>query len=348
MKPALMNEEWAEDGAPATLVQLSNENGMHIVLMDIGATWLSCQLDVDGEPREVLLGVGAMSDFKRHTSYMGATVGRYANRIAGGVFHIEDVKYHVSTNQAGHCLHGGAQGFDKRRWTMEDKTQHGVTFSLVSPDGDQGFPGRLCVFVRYELTQDNQLVIDYRATTDKPTPVNLTNHAYFNLSGQGDDTDCLAHKLCIKAGSFLPTDETGIPLGDFKSVKGTGFDFNQPKTIASHLLEDKEQISSKGYDHSFIFERDRDTQKPVAMLVSPDEKITLRLFTDKPAVQLYTGNWLSGEPNRKGGVYNDYSGVALETQFLPDAINHPQWEQPSSILTPEKQYRYFTRYQFEF
>lgn len=346
----------AYDGSPAKLVTLTNGNGMRIVLMDIGATWLHCQLTLQSNQiREVLLGVNSMADFQRHTSYMGATIGRYANRINRGQFSIDGISYQVSTNQAGNCLHGGEQGFDKRRWQIEQQTDRSVTFSLISPDGCQGFPGQLSVWVSYELTADNEVIIGYRAITDKATPVNLTNHGYFNLMGEENNSadvslplTALEHKLTINAPQFLPTDAKGIPQANLKSVVGTGFDFTDAKTISAHLLNDGDQIPAKGYDHSYFFAPLRDINEPVAQLVSPDDKVTMRLFTDKPAMQLYTGNWLAGTPNRTGGSYPDYAGIALEPQFLPDSPNHIDWPQPCCILRPEQQYRYFIRYQFTF
>ncbi|EHI9278627.1 galactose-1-epimerase [Vibrio vulnificus] len=344
-----MTEQAAFDGQPARLVELSNRAGMSVTLMDIGATWLSCQLPLaSGERREVLLGVGTMQNFERQASYMGVTVGRYANRIANGLFSIDGVAYQVSVNQAGNCLHGGAQGFDKRRWHIESQSSDEVTFALESPNGDQGFPGHLNVNVQYQLTDENQLTIRYWATTDAVTPVNLTNHAYFNLMGAESGHDCLLHKLMLNAPCYLPTNNVGIPLGTLRRVSGTSFDFNTEKTIGATLLQDEQQQCAKGYDHSYLFERERDVSLPVACVTSPDELIRLSVCSNKPAIQLYTGNWLAGTPNRSGSEYRDYAGFALETQFLPDSPNHPDWPQPSCLLSPGEEYRYFTSYRFDF
>lgn len=342
-----MTEQPAYDGKPAQLYQLTNAKGVRIVLMDIGATWLSCLLPLAcGERREVLLGVGTMADFERQPSYMGVTVGRYANRIANGLFTIDGQVHKVSVNQAGNCLHGGAIGFNKRRWQLLEQQSDKVVFGLSSADGDQGFPGKLDVQLRYQLHDDGRFDIEYTAHCDKPTPVNLTNHAYFNLNGAGGELDARAHQLQIKADYYLPTNEVGIPLGDLACVEGTGFDFRSNKSIARDLLVDEQQKAAKGYDHSYWFDSQRDTTKSVARLTSQDQQVSLSVITDKPAMQLYCGNWLAGTPSRTGIDYEDYSGIALETQFLPDSPNHSEWPQPSVILRPDEEYRYQTTYHF--
>ncbi len=245
---------------------------------------------------------------------------------------------------------------------MESQSDNEVVFSLLSFDGDQGFAGNLAVKVSYRLTDDNQVKIEYWANTDKTTPVNLTNHAYFNLMGGnsissnsiGDDAidesteqDCRTHFLHIDAAEFLPTDAQGIPLGALQSVENTGFDFRQMKPISEHFLQDDQQVLAKGYDHSFFFDPNRDQTKAVARLVSADQQVRMSVVTNKPAMQLYTGNWLTGQTSRDG-EYRGYAGVALETQFLPDSPNHPEWQQPSCLLTPEQTYRFHTIYQFDF
>lgn len=342
-----MTEEPAFDGQPAKLVKLQNQNGMSVTFMDIGATWLSCILPIEEELREVLLGVSTMADFKKHTTYMGTTVGRYANRIAMGQFEITGQHYQLKTNQAGNTLHGGPEGFDKRRWEIVEQSNDSVCFALVSDDGDQGFPGTLSVLVCYQLTDDNQVMISYKATTDKSTPINLTNHAYFNLSGAESGTDCKGYTLCINADNYLPTTDTGLPLGELASVEGNSFDFRQPKVIIQDFLADAQQKAAKGYDHSFFLNSGCKQGECAAEVTTADKRITLKVFTDKPAMQLYTGNWLAGTPNRSGGEYQDYAGIALETQFLPDSPNHPEWPQESCLLKPDEEYRYQTRYQFE-
>ena len=343
-----MTEEVAFDGHPAKLVKLQNKNGMSVAFMDIGATWLSCMLPVESECREVLLGVATMADFQKHVTYMGTTVGRYANRIAQGQFEIAGQNYQLKTNQAGNTLHGGPDGFDKRRWDIIEQSNNSVCFAFVSADGDQGFPGELKVSVCYQLTDDNQVVISYNATTDKTTPINLTNHAYFNLSGAESGADCKSHTLYVNADSYLPTDDLGIPLGELAPVTASSFDFRQSKVIAQDFCADKQQKDAKGYDHAFLLNGDCKQGECAAAVTTADKSISLKVFTNKPAMQLYTGNWLAGTPNRSGSEYEDYAGIAFETQFLPDSPNHPEWPHESCFLKPDEEYRYQTRYQFEF
>ena len=350
-----MTRDPAPDGRPATVITLRNGNGMQVVVMDIGATWLSCRVPLAGSgEREVLLGQSTMPDFLRQQAYMGATVGRYANRIAGGKLHLAGRDIQLSLNQGKHCLHGGREGFDRRRWEIEAQSDDSVTFSLYSPDGDQGFPGNVQASVTYTLTADNQVVLRYRARTDQATPLNLTNHAYFNLQGadvpsvETQGADARAHHLYIAAEQFLPTGADGIPLGDFADVRQTGFDFTQRKCIHEDFLRDLQQQQVRGYDHSFIFAPSRDKRQPVAQLISADGRVQMSVLTDKPALQLYTGNWLGGTPDRRGGHYTDFAGVALETQYLPDAPNRPQWGCDNGILAADQQYSSCTTYAFTF
>ncbi len=230
----------AYDGQPAQLVTLSNKHGMQVTFMDIGATWLSCILPVKGNQRS---SVGCRFNgklFKKQASYLGAAVGRYANRIANGRFKIDGTGYKLDVNQSGNTLHGGSDGPIERRWQLTAQTPMSVVYSLVSADGDQGFPGLLNVSVSYELTEDNRVSIErYFATTDKATVVNLTNHAYFNLLGANSDHDCLSHIVSINAS--MPPTNSGAPVGNLKSVKSTSFDFNQPMMISERLLGDEQR-----------------------------------------------------------------------------------------------------------
>ncbi|MFB9214785.1 galactose-1-epimerase [Vibrio sinaloensis] len=341
-----MTAQMAFDGQPAQLFELTNTVGMSVVLMDIGACVLSCRLPLAcGEQREVVLGVGTMTDFERQASYMGVTVGRYANRIAKGKFFIDGLPYQLEQNQAGNCLHGGKLGFNKVRWQVVEHSACHVLFRYCSADGEQGFPGNLVVEALYRLTEQGALEIHYSAKTDAKTPVNLTNHSYFNLDGAEAGIDVRQHQLWIDAQQYLPTDSTGIPAGSLASVIGSGFDFTTEKVIARDFLSDDQQQAAKGYDHSYYFEPNRDTNQAVARLTSQDKKVAMSVITDKPAMQLYTGNWLSGTPSRSG-EYSDYAGVALESQFLPDSPNHPEWPQPDCILHPEQEYRFTTCYLF--
>ncbi|GAL17962.1 aldose 1-epimerase [Vibrio maritimus] len=337
----------AKDGQAPKLVTLSNAAGMEITVMDIGAAWLSCKVPVDNSLREVLLGVSSIEDYERQQVYLGSTVGRYANRIAGGKFSIDGNSYQVDTNQAGNCLHGGRDGFDKRRWSIVKQTPNSVAFELTSHDGDQGFPGELKAQVCYALSDENAVTIEYQASTTKATTINLTNHAYFNLlSADGDDT-ILGHSLRLDTEYYLPTNSVGIPLGDSLSSRGSAFDFTVAKTLDCYAMEDEQLKQAKGYDHCYVSTRPHDEDKPLAWLQSPDDKVVLTVSTTKPGIQVYTGNWLAGTPNRKGGVYSDYQGIALETQYLPDSPNR-SWTDSNAILYPTEHYLQCTTYAFRF
>lgn len=349
-----MTQTPATDGDIANVVELTNQKGCSIVVMDVGATWLSCQLALTlDQTREVILGIATMEQFYEQQAYLGASVGRYANRINNGHFSIGSEEYQLSINQAGNTLHGGEVGFDKRRWDIVEQSSNSVTMGLNSLDGDQGFPGNLAASVCYTLTEENRVEIVYRAKCDKPCPVNLTNHAYFNLQGADSGENCLSHTLQLEADYFLPVSDVGIPFSSksmvdvTKSVKNTGFDFRTPKQVAKHFMLDDEQQNSQGYDHSYLLAESKSLNHPVASLVSPDKKVTMKVLTDKPAIQLYTGNFLAGTPRRQGGVYENYAGIALETQYLPDSPNHPEWKHSNSILEPGKDYCFTTAYQFE-
>jgi aldose 1-epimerase len=343
-----MTQTPAFDGRLANVVELSNGQGSSIVVMDIGATWLSCELMLtSGLRREVLLGVATMAQFQAQGAYLGTTVGRYANRIHQGRFSIDAKAYQLSLNHAGNTLHGGEVGFDKKRWQIVEQTINSVRMTLESEDGDQGFPGNLIASVCYTLTQDNQVEIVYRAQCDQSCPISLTNHAYFNLQGTEPNNTCLDHTLQLDADYFLPIDNVGIPLGAVKSVENNGFDFRRPKQIMKDLMVDEQQKIAKGYDHAYILSQPRSLIHPVATLTSPDQCVTMNVFTDKPALQLYTGNFLAGTPRREGGYYANYAGIALETQYCPDSPNHDEWQQMSSILHPGEIYCYATTYQFE-
>ena len=341
-----MTQSPAYDGKPAMLVELTNASGVQVVFMDIGATWLSCQIPVAGEMREVLLGLSTMEDFKQHGSFLGVTVGRYANRIANSQYSWQGETYTLAANQGAHCLHGGKDGWSHRRWDIVNQSKQKVEFSIFSADGDQGFPGNATASVTYELTDDNQIVISYKASTDKATPLNLTNHAYFNLLGAESGTDILDHKLQVNADYYLPTTSEGIPLGELASVENTSFDFRIAKAVKQDLLTDEQQKNCKGYDHSFLLDDSCKTGQMVATVEAPDGSLSMQVLTDKPAIQFYGGNFLEGTPNRKGSTYKQYQGLALETQYLPDSPNHSDWPQESCFTLPGEEYAFTTVYKF--
>lgn len=331
----------APDNAPFQIITLKNAKGMTVQIMDWGATWISCKVPVHGQLREVLLGCKA-ENYPKQTAYLGASIGRYANRIADSRFQVNGRTFVLTANQGKHQLHGGS-GFDKRRWTVEKCGQNFVRFSLLSKDGDQGFPGNVQVTAHYELDDDNGLNVSYEAKCDQDTPLNLTNHAYFNLQNAGEGCDVRTHILQLNAIQFLPVDSEGIPNAPLKNVGETSFDFRQPKSIKQDFLQE-EQLATKGYDHAFLL--NDSATKTAAILTAPDGSLQLKISTSQAALQVYTGNYLTGVPTRSGGIYQDYQGIALETQALPDTPNHPEWQRYGGMLKAGEHYRQHTRFQF--
>lgn len=335
----------APDGLPYRLSTLRNDAGMVVSLMDWGATLLSARVPMnDGTVRETLLGCASPDKWQQQTAFLGASIGRYANRIAKSTFTLDGETYTLTPSQGENQLHGGPEGFDKRRWHIERENETDVVYTLTSPDGDQGFPGEARVWAHYTLTPDNRLVIEYRATVDKPCPVNLTNHAYFNLDGaQGDVRN---HRLQLFADAYLPVDEMGIPTRDLTRVSLTSFDFRQPKTISESFMSDRDQRLVKGYDHAFLLQANGDLTQPAAHLWSGDQKLLMTVYTTAPALQFYSGNFLEGTPAREQGYYAAWQGLALESEWLPDTPNHPEWPQPDCVLRPGAEYRSVTVYHF--
>ena len=331
----------APDGAPWRITTLRNAGGMVATFMDWGATWLSARVPMkDGSVREALLGCATPSDYLDQTAYLGATVGRYANRIANATLRNDDATVQLTANQGVHQLHGGPEGFHRRRWQIVRQAEQEVEYRLDSVDGDQGYPGNLLVSLRYRLEDDNTLSIRYQATVDQPCPVNLTNHAYFNLDAQHDDAR--HHRLLLNADYYLPVNSDGIPNADLTAVTDTGFDFRQLKSVAQDFLLDADQRTVKGYDHAFLLNEVDD--QPNAELWSADGRLKLSVFTTAPALQFYSGNYLEGTPAREQGVYRAFQGIALESEFLPDSPNHPEWPQPNCWLQPGELYQSVTRY----
>lgn len=335
----------APDGLPYRLLTLRNNAGMVVTLMDWGATLLSARIPLsDGSVREALLGCASPEHYVNQAAYLGASVGRYANRIAKSRFELDGVPCSLQANQGENQLHGGPEGFDKRRWQIVQQNDCEVLFSLESDDGDQGFPGNLSAFARFTLTDDHRLAIEYRATVDKPCPVNLTNHAYFNLDGS--QCDVRNHQLQLLADAYLPVDEMGIPYQGLKPVSGTSFDFRTAKPILQAFLSDDDQRKVKGYDHAFLLQAKGDISQPAAQLWSADKQLQMTVYTTAPALQFYSGNYLGGTPARENDEYRDWQGLALESEFLPDSPNHPEWPQPDCVLRPGEEYLSVTEYHF--
>ncbi len=322
---------------------LENAAGLRISVLNYGAIWDGCSVPMaDGTRREVLLGCPDADGYRRQQSGLGATIGRYANRIANARFQLDDHDYTLTANEGRNHLHGG-DGFDHRDWALVSHSPRELVLSLVSEEGDQGYPGRMEATATYALGDDLSLSLTYEATVSAPCPVNLTSHAYFNLNGDG--LSCLDHSLRIAGDTFLPTNETQIPTGERKPVMGTGFDFRTPHTIGERLRLDPEQQGPRGYDHAYWLDGAcASGQLPAAELRSGDGRLQMALFTQLPTLQLYSGNWLEGTLSRDGGRYASHAGVALEPQFAPDSPNHPEW--PDSVIRPGQRYRQQLRYVF--
>ncbi|MBS1227722.1 MAG: galM [Proteobacteria bacterium] len=334
-------EALCPDGQPPRLIELAADCGTRLSLMDWGGTLLSCRVAVGGAEREVLLGCARLADYFTQTAFLGATIGRYANRIGGAQFTHGGRTIALTPTADGHQLHGGPQGFDRRRWRIVQQQANAVVLGIESAAGDQGFPGKLSATVRYRLDGEGRLGIDYTAKVDAPCPVNLTNHAYFNLDGAA--TDIRQHRLQIHAQHYLPVDCELIPLGQLQRVAGTGFDFSKAKLIGSDFLSDEQQRLAQGYDHAYLLDQQcRGMAGVAATVVAGDGRLAMDVYTSKPALQFYSGNFLAGVPARDGGTYSAHQGFALETQFLPDSPNHPEWPQPDCWLYPGETYQHST------
>lgn len=329
-----------QDGADVEIFTLRNANGMRAKVTESGATLTELWApDRDGRLANVVLGYARLDDYVAAPFFVGATLGRVANRIANGKFTLDGRVYTLATNRAPNHLHGGMIGFDKRIWTSR-QTPAGVIFSYVSPDGEEGYPGTVRVTVSYRLTDANELRIDYTATTDKPTPINLTNHSFFNLAGSGTILD---HVLMINASRYTPVDASLIPTGEIASVTGTALDFTRPHRIGERI--DQMRSVANGYDHNLILERAGDTLSLAARVEERRSGRALEIWTTEPAVQFFTGNRFDGSFVGVGGVvYQQHAGFALEAQHYPDAINHPAF--PSVVLRPGNTFRSSTVYRF--
>jgi len=340
------------NGKPVAAVVLSIRGGVKARVIAYGATLQELDVpDRHGHLDDVVLAYPDMSGFLSKPQYFGATVGRYANRIAKGTFTLEGQRYTLGINNNGHSLHGGLQGFDKVLWTLADVAggaEPSATFTYVSPDGDQGYPGELTVAVTYALTGRNELTIRYRATTTRPTVVNITNHSYFNLAGAGSGRDVLGQRLTILADQYTPADAGLIPTGELRAVAGTAFDFRTAHVIGERVRDgsDAQLVLARGYDHNFVL-RGGATQQPklAARLEDPRSGRVLQLLTTEPGLQFYSGNFLDGTAVGKGArVYRQGEALCLEPQHYPDSPNQPGF--PSARLDPGQVYRQVSVYRF--
>jgi aldose 1-epimerase len=336
------------DGTAVNIYTLTNANGVEVKAITYGCIITSLKVpDRTGKFADVVLGYDTLDGYLKDSPYFGAVVGRYGNRIAKGQFTLSGKTYKLATNNGPNHLHGGNKGFDKVVWTAAEKTSAagvGVAFSRVSTDGEEGYPGNLRVTVTYTLTDKNELVVDYQATTDKATPVNLTQHSYFNLAA--DDGDILGHQLTIDADRYTPVDATLIPTGELASVAGTPFDFRKSTPIGSRINDSNPQLKNgNGYDHNWVLTRGKSGLEHAVRVVEPKTGRTLDIATTEPGVQFYTGNFLDGSITGKGGrVYKERSGFCLETQHFPDSPNHANF--PSTILKPGQTYSSQTVFTF--
>jgi aldose 1-epimerase len=336
------------EGVAVDQYTLTNAAGMTAKIMTYGA--ILTELDVpdsEGKLGDVVLGFDNLKDYLERNPHFGSTVGRVANRIAKGKFTLDGKEYTLAVNNGPNSLHGGRKGFDKQMWKAEPKTTPNgaaVEFSYVSKDGEEGYPGNLSVTVVYTLTNDNALRIDYAAKTDKATPVNLTNHTYFNLIG-AIPSDILNHELMIAAEQYTPTDETQIPTGEIKPVKDTPLDFTKPRRIGERIDQLKSSPGG-GYDHNFVLDNGGKEEPGLAARVSePKTGRIMEVYTTEPGVQLYTGNYLNGTLTGRGGVvYKKHAAFCLEAQHFPDSVHHDNF--PSIILKPGETYRQTTIYKF--
>lgn len=336
------------DGSKADLYTLTNSNGMEVKITNYGGTITSLTApDKDGKFENVTLGYETVEDYVAGSPYFGAIIGRYGNRIAGGKFSIGDSTYQLPLNDGSNSLHGGEKGFDKVLWTATpvDGEEPQLKLNYTAKDGEQGYPGNLAITVVYTLQKDNALKIDYSATTDKETVINLTNHAYFNLDGSTAG-QILDHVLTLNADRYLPVNETLIPTGELRPVNGTVFDFTKPTRVGDGIDNADQQIQfGKGYDHCWIFADSSNTLKSVAKVQGPKSGREMEVLTTEPAIQFYAGNFMTGEYKGKGDLSFGYrTGFCLETQHYPDAPNQPAF--PSTALKPGETYKTTTIYKF--
>lgn len=338
------------DGKEVFEFTLINKAGMQVKVINFGGIITSILVpDRNGNLGNVVLGFDSLEDYTLDTHYIGALVGRNANRISGAVFMLDGILYPLAKNNGNCNHHGGITGFNKVYWDIEPIQQNenqSLKLTYLSQDGEEGFPGNLQTTVIYTLTEDNSLLVEYSAITDKPTVVNLTQHSYFNLSA-GNQKDILSHDLQLFASHFLPTADEQLPTGELKSVAGTVFDFMQPKHIGKGIqLPDEQLIAGKGYDHTWVIDHEKEYKIAKACCLSDaNTGRNLEIFTTEPGIQVYTGNYLNGSGKGKNGESYTYRyGIGLETQHFPNSMNMPDF--PSVRLNPGERYQSQTIYKF--
>jgi aldose 1-epimerase len=337
------------DSVAVDIYSLVNTQGMTVKITNYGGIIVSWTApDSTRNYEDVVLGMENLQGYLNGVPYFGALIGRYGNRIAKGKFTLDGTEYNIPLNNGENALHGGLKGFDKVVWTAQpvEEEEVGLKLSYISNDGEEGYPGKLSVEVIYTLKNNNSLQIDYQATTDKTTVVNLTNHTYFNLTGNVK-RDILGHEVMLAADQFLPVDKGLIPTGELRPVAGTPFDFTEMESIGKRINDttDTQIVLGGGYDHAWVFTDESNKLKSVAKVYEPTSKRTLEVFTTEPAVQFYSGNFLNGSLTGKNGkIYKKRYGFCLETEHYPDAPNQPDF--PNTVLLPRETYTTTTVYKF--
>jgi aldose 1-epimerase len=335
------------DGQTVDIYTLRNHQGAEARIMTYGGIVVSLKVpDKNGQMGDVVLGYDNLDSYVKNSPYFGALIGRYGNRIAKGHFTLDGTTYTLATNNYPNALHGGLKGFDKRVWsatTRESADGAELVLHYLSKDGEEGYPGNLDVTATYTLMRDNSLRLQYRATTDKDTVLNLTHHSYFNLAGKGD---ILNYKVMIPADRFTPVDATLIPTGELKPVENTPFDFRTPTTIGARIGQDDEQLKfAGGYDHNWVINKEFGKLSLMARVTEPESGRVLEVFSTEPGLQFYTGNFLDGTITGKGGwVYQHRDAFCMEPQHYPDSPNHPEF--PTTELKPGQVYRNTIIYRF--
>jgi aldose 1-epimerase len=332
------------EGAPVRIYTLTNKSGVEATITNYGGRVVSLKVpDKKGAMGDVVLGFASLDGYLKENPYFGALIGRYANRIGHAQFTLDGVLYKVPKNDGDNSLHGGLRGFDKVVWTARELPDGGLELTYLSKDGEEGYPGNCKVTVVYHLTDANELKIDYAASTDKDTVVNLTNHSYFNLKGSGD---ILGHLLTLTADHFTPVDAGLIPTSELKPVAGTPFDFRKATAIGARIEQNDEQLKlGKGYDHNWVLNKKGSELSLAARVEEPSTGRVMEVWTTQPGIQFYTGNFLDGSIKGKGGwVYARRSALCLETQHFPDSPNKPKF--PSVVLKPGMDFKSTTIYKF--
>lgn len=338
-----------KDGKTAYIYTITNDNGMTAKFTDYGAILVSLEVpDRNGKAEDVVLGFDKLEDYFSNNPNFGATIGRHANRIGGASFVLNGKTYTLDKNDGRNNLHGGFDGYHKRLWDAdyyEDELGQTIAFSYTSPDGDQGFPGTLEIVVRYIITDDNCVIIEYEAESDKDTVVNLTNHTYFNLAGHASGT-ILDQKVWMDCDEFTFADEESIPNGEIRKVEGTPMDFRTMKTVGRDINEDYDQLKfGHGFDHNWILKTNSDEISLVAKMECDKTGIAMEVYTDLPGMQFYTGNFIDeGLVGKNGARYGKNTGLCFETQYFPNAINVPSFKQP--VLKAGEAYNTTTVYKF--